>query len=429
VKTIRLLVTALVRVAPHPALIIPRTAILRPVRAKIKEKREVAEGTLLVVFDLLGAEVDFRAGQYFWVTLLDPPYDDEKGPRRHISVVTSPNERGVLGLCTRLRDSAFKRSLAELPVGTEVDVEQPKGNFLLPEDTDRPYVFIAGGIGITVFRCMLRYIAEEHLPYRVTLIYSNRDRASSAFLDELAELDQKENLRVVLTMTDDPDWDGETRRIGPDLLHDHLGSDLGSFEDTPIDSFRTQVETVFYGVVNVSKAVVPVLRGQGGGHLVQVSSLSARFAAPGLTAYQAAKWAVTGLSSGLALELAPFGVKVTVLEPGGMRTDWAGPSMTIPPPSPPYQPTIGAFAELVRAASGHEATSARRVAQVVRDLAGRDDAPLRLLLGTDAVPLAQQAARELAASDEAWREISLSVADGTPQTAEAPTHLGTTGNE
>jgi Flavodoxin reductases (ferredoxin-NADPH reductases) family 1 len=230
VKTIRLLVTALVRVAPYPALIVPRKAILRPVRAKIKEKREVAEGTLLVVFDLLGAEVDFRAGQYFWVTLLDPPYDDEKGPRRHISVVTSPNERGVLGLCTRLRDSAFKRSLAELPVGTEVDVEQPKGNFLLPEDTDRPYVFIAGGIGITVFRCMLRYIAEEQLPYRVTLIYSNRDRASSAFLDELAELEQNENLRVVLTMTDDPDWDGETRRIGADLLHDHLGSDLGSFE-------------------------------------------------------------------------------------------------------------------------------------------------------------------------------------------------------
>ena len=199
-------------------------------RAKIKEKREVAKGTLLVVFDLLGAEVDFRAGQYFWVTLLDPPYDDEKGPRRHISVVTSPNERGVLGLCTRLRDSAFKRSLAELPVGTEVDVEEPKGNFLLPEDTDREYVFIAGGIGITVFRCMLRYIAEEQLPHRVTLIYSNRDRASSAFLDELAELEQKENLRVVLTMTDDPDWDGESRRIGADLLHEHLGSDLGSFE-------------------------------------------------------------------------------------------------------------------------------------------------------------------------------------------------------
>lgn len=198
-------------------------------QARIKEKREVAKGTLLVVFDLLGAEVDFRAGQYFWVTLLDPPYDDEKGPRRHISVVTSPNERGVLGLCTRMRDSAFKRSLAELPVGADVDVEEPKGSFLLPEETDRPYVFIAGGIGITVFRCMLRYIAEEKLPHRVTLVYSNRDRDSAAFLDELAELEQQENLRVVLTMTDDPEWDGESRRIGADLLREHLGGDLGSF--------------------------------------------------------------------------------------------------------------------------------------------------------------------------------------------------------
>jgi hypothetical protein len=120
-------------------------------------------------------------------------------------------------------------------------------------------------------------------------------------------------------------------------------------------------------------------------------------------------------------------VKITVLEPGGMRTDWAGSSMTIPQPSAPYQPTIGTFAELVRAASGHEATSPRRVAQVVRDLAGRDDAPLRLLLGTDAVPLAQQAARELAASDEAWREVSLSVSDGMPLT-DTPKSLGSSSN-
>jgi len=122
------------------------------VRARIKEKQEVAKGTLLVTFDLLGQEVEFKPGQYFWVTLLDPPYEDDKGPRRHITVVTSPNERGVLGLCTRLRDTAFKRSLAELPVGAEVDVEEPKGNFLLPEETDQRYVFIAGGIGIMVFR-------------------------------------------------------------------------------------------------------------------------------------------------------------------------------------------------------------------------------------------------------------------------------------
>ncbi|HEY8630782.1 MAG TPA: FAD-dependent oxidoreductase, partial [Gaiellaceae bacterium] len=198
-------------------------------RAQIKEKREVAKGTLLVIFDLLGREVDFRPGQYFWVTLLDPPYEDEKGPRRHISVVTSPNERGVLGLCTRMRDTAFKRSLGELAVGAEVDVEEPKGSFLLPDDTDQRYVFIAGGIGITVFRCMLRYIAEEQLQHRVTLVYSNRDRESAAFLDELLELEQANpNLQLVLTMTEDPAWDGETRRIEAELLQDHLGDELQS---------------------------------------------------------------------------------------------------------------------------------------------------------------------------------------------------------
>ena len=199
-------------------------------RAKIKEKREVAKGTLLVIFDLLGEQLDFLPGQYFWITLLDPPYDDEKGPRRHISVVTSPTERGVLGLCTRLRDTAFKRSLAELPVGTEVDVEQPKGDFVLPEDTDRPYVFIAGGIGITVFRCMLRYIQDKALPYRVTLVYSNRDRESTAFLEELEQFERENpNIKLVVTMTNDEGWTGETRRIDAELLRDHLDGELSSF--------------------------------------------------------------------------------------------------------------------------------------------------------------------------------------------------------
>ncbi len=84
--------------------------------------------------DLTTNEPNFeRDSQYFWVTLLDPSTRGREGPRRHISVVTSPNERGVLGLCTRLRDSAFKRSLAELPIGAEVEVEEPKGDFLLPD--------------------------------------------------------------------------------------------------------------------------------------------------------------------------------------------------------------------------------------------------------------------------------------------------------
>jgi ferredoxin-NADP reductase len=197
------------------------------VRALVKETREVAQGTLLVVFDLQGEEVDFRPGQYFWVELPNRGYEDEKGLRRHISVVTSPTERGVLGLCTRLRDTAFKKTLAELKVGDEVDVEQPKGDWVLPEDTSPHYVFIAGGIGITVFRCMLRYIADTGEPYRVTLVYSNRDRASTPFLDELQQLEKTiPDFQLVLTMTQDEGWEGESRYVSAELLSEYLEGEL-----------------------------------------------------------------------------------------------------------------------------------------------------------------------------------------------------------
>jgi ferredoxin-NADP reductase len=194
------------------------------VQAKIKEKTEVATGTLLVVFDLQGEEVEFEPGQYFWVELPDRGYEDERGLRRHITIVTSPNERGVMGLATRIRDTAFKQTLAGLDVGDEVIVEEPKGDFRLPDDTSKEYVFVAGGIGITVFRSMLKYIAEERLPYRVTLVYSNRDLASTAFLDELRELEnQIDGFRMVVTMTDDQTWEGDTRRIDAAFLRELLG--------------------------------------------------------------------------------------------------------------------------------------------------------------------------------------------------------------
>jgi ferredoxin-NADP reductase len=193
-------------------------------RSTIKEKREVARDTLMVVFDLGGEHVDYTPGQYFWVELPDRGHQDERGLRRHISIVTSPTEHGVLGLATRLRDTAFKKTLAELEVGDEVQVEEPKGTYLLPEDTDRDYVFIAGGIGITVFRSMLRYIADKGLPHRITLVYSNRDRESAAFLDELEQLEQQiPGLRVVLVMTDDPEWNGESRRVDEQVLREHVG--------------------------------------------------------------------------------------------------------------------------------------------------------------------------------------------------------------
>jgi ferredoxin-NADP reductase len=199
-------------------------------QATVKEKQEIAKGTLLVTFDLQGEELDFQPGQYFFVTLPDRGYQDERGLRRHITVVTSANEKGVLGLATRLRDSAFKKTLREIEVGTEVEVEPPKGKFLLPEDTSRPLVFVAGGIGITVFRSMLLYIREKRLPYRVTLIYSNRDPESAAFLDEMQALEGAlPDFRLIVTMTDDPTWEGDRRRLDAAFFEEQLEGDLNQY--------------------------------------------------------------------------------------------------------------------------------------------------------------------------------------------------------
>lgn len=192
-------------------------------KATVAETREVAARTLLVLFAVDGYP-EYRPGNYFWVELPDRGHQDEKGLRRHISFVTSPTEQGVVGLATRLRDSAFKRTLAELEVGDEVEVEEPKGSFALPEDTSADYVFVAGGIGITVFRSMLRYIADTGAPYRVMLVYSNPNRGATAFLDELEELARRiEGMRIVLTMTDDPEWDGDTRRLTAEVLDELVG--------------------------------------------------------------------------------------------------------------------------------------------------------------------------------------------------------------
>ncbi|MEU6011874.1 SDR family NAD(P)-dependent oxidoreductase [Streptomyces sp. NPDC047453] len=196
-----------------------------------------------------------------------------------------------------------------------------------------------------------------------------------------------------------------------DVVVNNAGyGDLASVEDTTIDAFRAQIDTNFYGVVHVSKAVTPILRRQGHGHILQVSSLGGRITTAGLTAYQSAKWAVGGFSLGLAQEVAPFGVKVTVLEPGAMRTDWAGSSMTVPPISEPYLQTVGAFADMFRnmdpeVAAANSADPAQ-VARIILDLAGRDDAPTRLLLGRDAVRYWQEASKALAESDESWRPVS-----------------------
>jgi NAD(P)-dependent dehydrogenase (short-subunit alcohol dehydrogenase family) len=202
-----------------------------------------------------------------------------------------------------------------------------------------------------------------------------------------------------------------------DVVVNNAGyADLAAVEDVTLDAFGAQIDTNLIGVVNVTKAALPVMRRQRSGHIVQVSSVGGRMATPGLSAYQAAKWAVGGFSEVLAAEVAPLGIKVTVLEPGGMRTDWAGSSMAIPAISESYQATVGAVAERMREFSKTSASDPAKVAQVVLAVTQLDEPPLRLLIGTDAYTYGRAAWRSRLEQDERYGELSTSTdhADATP---------------
>jgi NAD(P)-dependent dehydrogenase (short-subunit alcohol dehydrogenase family) len=184
--------------------------------------------------------------------------------------------------------------------------------------------------------------------------------------------------------------------------------DRVSLEDTTIEVFRRQVETNFLGTVYVTKAVVPIMRRQGGGRIIQISSLGGRIGSPGMTAYQSAKWAVGGFSEALSAEVAPLGIKVTVVEPGGMRTDWAGSSMATPPVSPPYEDTVGASAHSMAGFENVANSDPAKVAQLVLTVASLDEPPLRILAGSDAFEYGREVWRARVETDGDWEELSRS---------------------
>ncbi len=194
-----------------------------------------------------------------------------------------------------------------------------------------------------------------------------------------------------------------------DVLVNNAGyANVNSVEDVSEDDFRTQVETNFFGVFHVTRAALPVLRAQKSGHVIQISSIGGRMGSAGLGAYQSAKWAVEGFSEVLDKEVRPLGIKVTVVEPGGFRTDWAGSSMRIDDLTPAYRDTVGAFASYVGQSSGAQRGDPAKGAKAILELANLPEPPLRLLLGTDALFLAGLVTAGRAAEDEKWRALSAS---------------------
>lgn len=186
----------------------------------------VAERTMAFQFEKPEGFI-FKAGQFIDMTLVNPSQTDAEGNGRAFSIASAPDEDMLL-VATRMRDTAFKRVLASMPIGTQVKVEGPFGNLVLHDDQARAAVFLAGGIGITPFRSILVQITKERLQYSVFCFYANRRLEDAPFLEELEALERRYCITIVPTMTQmrgsDHSWDGETGRIDPSMLARHLKS-------------------------------------------------------------------------------------------------------------------------------------------------------------------------------------------------------------
>lgn len=203
---------------------------------KLKSRAEVAERTLEFRFEKPAGMV-FKAGQFMDLTLIDPPETDAEGDTRGFSINSAPDDPELV-FTTRLRDTAFKRVLRTMPLGTEVKVEGPFGSLTLHNNVSRPAILLAGGIGITPFRSIARWAAHQKLPHRILLFYANRRPEDAPFLDELGGL-ARENPRFtfVPTMTKMSEsrrpWTGETGYITHELIERHLKRGPSADEELP----------------------------------------------------------------------------------------------------------------------------------------------------------------------------------------------------
>ena len=254
-----------------------------------------------------------------------------------------------------------------------------------------------------------RALAEAVLAAGHRLIASARD------VRDLAFLPPSDALRTIALDVTDPLAAREavteaTSVFGRlDVLVNNAGYiKANAIEHLSENDFRRQLEINFFGVYNLTRAALPVMHAQRDGHIIQISSIGARRGSPGLGAYQAAKWAVGGFSEVLAREVAPLGIRVTCIEPGGMRTDMFNVSMLSGPVAPDYAPTVEAGVRRTFGDPNKARSDPAKVARAILKIADEPRPPVRLLVGSDAVSVAAAAAQARADEDARWRELSLS---------------------
>jgi NAD(P)-dependent dehydrogenase (short-subunit alcohol dehydrogenase family) len=238
-------------------------------------------------------------------------------------------------------------------------------------------------------------------------------------------------LPVALDVTD-PDAVRAALQAGADRFGrlDVIVNNAGYANVAPVetgsdDDFRTQFETNFWGLYHVSKAAIPLLRAQGGGLIMQFSSVGGRVGgSPGIASYQAAKFAVDGFTRVLAVETAPFGIHTLVVEPSGFATDWAGPSMTIHDIPADYASTIGVMQKRVRANATGAAGDPVRAAEILVQVAKRKDLPTHLPLGVNAVEMSLVYSQAQLDEARRWEKVSRSADFAEPYPAAFPPDAG-----
>ena len=182
----------------------------------------------------------------------------------------------------------------------------------------------------------------------------------------------------------------------------------GAAEAYTDEQVRSQLEVNLYAPIAVTRAVLPILRRQRSGHILQISSMGGRVGNPGLSMYQAAKFGLSGFSEVLAGEVAPLGIRVTCVEPGGFRTDWAGESMTYAPEVEGYEATVSPFAHMLQSGSFVPMGDPDKAARVMLDLVASPAPPVHLLLGSEAVAIVKHAEDQRRAELEQWLPVSIS---------------------
>ncbi|HYU64904.1 MAG TPA: FAD-dependent oxidoreductase, partial [Candidatus Paceibacterota bacterium] len=188
-----------------------------------KDKKEVAEGTMAFYFEK-PAGFEFRAGQTIDLSLINPSETDEKGITRAYTIAAAPFEDNLM-ITTRIRDSAFKRILNSLSLGSKLNFDGPFGSLILHNNISKPAVFLTGGIGITPFRSIILQASHDELPHKLFLFYSSRRPEDAPFLEELTNL-KNPNFQFISTMTQMEKsrypWEGQRGYINQTMLSKYV---------------------------------------------------------------------------------------------------------------------------------------------------------------------------------------------------------------